>query len=227
MMATDSDIIHQAGTNAPNLRLIVITDGQLAAPRDLMEVVRLSLEAGAPAIQLRDKHATARDLYEQALQLRRLTHEYGSLLFINDRLDIALACNADGAHLGPADLPLAAARRIVPPQFLLGISTDDPATARQAELDGADYLGCGAVFATTSKPEVRDEMIGPAGLAAVAAAVSIPVVGIGGIGLENAPALATTGAAGIAVIGAVMKAPDPYSATRRLLDATFSPLSYR
>lgn len=225
MMATDSQISNQSTMNTPDLRLIVITDRQLAAPRDLLEVIRLSLEGGAPAVQLRDKSATARDLYDQALQLRRLTREYGALLFINDRLDIALACAADGAHLGPADLPLAAARRIVPPNFRLGISTDDPATARQAQQDGADYIGCGAVFATNSKPEVRGEMIGPAGLAAVAAAVSIPVVGIGGISLENAGALATTGAAGVAVIGAVMKSPDPLSATRRLLEMAPSPIT--
>jgi len=210
---------HRAGTGHPDLRLIVITDRLLAAPRDLLEVVRLSLEAGAPAVQLRDKTATARELFDLAVQLRRLTREYGALLFVNDRIDIALAADADGAHIGPADLPLPAARRIVPPGFLLGISTDDPDTARQAERDGANYIGCGAVFATTSKPEVKDEQIGPAGLAAVASAVAIPVVGIGGINTENVSELTDTGAAGVAVIGAVMRAPDPHSATRRLLEA--------
>lgn len=215
------DVMRQtprARIGRPDLRLIVITDRLLAAPRDLLEIVRLALEAGAPAVQLRDKTATARELFEQATRLRRLTREYGALLFVNDRIDIARAADADGAHLGPADLPLTAARRIVPPEFLLGISTDDPEIARQAERDGADYIGCGAVFTTTTKPEVKDEMIGPAGLAAVAEAVSIPVVGIGGITTENVSELAGTGAAGVAVIGAVMRAPDPRSATRRLLE---------
>jgi thiamine-phosphate pyrophosphorylase len=205
------------------LRLIVVTDRQLAAPRDLQHLVRLCLEAGAPAVQLRDKNATAREIYEQALRLRALTTEYDALLFINDRLDIALAVGADGVHLGPTDLPLEAARRAVPPNFLIGISTDDPATARRAENAGADYIGCGAVFGTTTKAEVQGEEIGPAGLATVAAAVSIPVVGIGGINAENAPALAATGAAGVAVVGTLMTAADPAAITARLLQSFPAP----
>jgi thiamine-phosphate pyrophosphorylase len=195
----------------------VITDRQLAAPRDLLHVVRLCLEAGAPAVQLRDKTATARELYEQAVRLRALTTEYGALLFINDRLDIALASGADGVHLGPVDIPLEAARRATPDHFLIGISTDDPGTARRAEAAGADYIGCGAVFRTSTKTEVGDEKIGPEGLAAVANAVSIPVVGIGGINVENAPDLSATGATGIAVVGALMTAADPQAATRQLM----------
>jgi thiamine-phosphate pyrophosphorylase len=201
----------------PDLRLIVVTDRRLAAPRDLLHVVRLCLEAGAPAVQLRDKEATARELYEQAFRLRALTTEYNALLFINDRLDIALAVGADGVHLGPSDLPLEAARRAAPSPFLIGISTDDPGTARRAESAGADYIGCGAVYGTTTKAEVEGEMIGPEGLAMVAAAVSIPVVGIGGIRAENAQGLAHTGAAGIAVVGALMMAEDPQAVTHELL----------
>ncbi len=201
----------------PDLRLIVVTDRRLAAPRELLGIVRLCLEAGAPAVQLRDKDATARELYEQAILLRALTTEYDALLFINDRLDIALAMGADGVHLGPADLPLEAARRAAPHPFLIGISTDDPETARRAESIGADYIGCGAVFGTTTKAEVLGERIGPEGLAAVAAAVSIPVVGIGGITPETAPDLAHTGAAGLAVVGALMAAEDPQAVVHRLL----------
>jgi thiamine-phosphate pyrophosphorylase len=205
--------------STPDLRLIVITDRRLAEPRDLLHVVRLCLEAGAPAVQLRDKDATARELYEQAVRLRALTSEYDALLFINDRLDIALAAGADGVHLGPGDLPLEAARRAAPAPFLIGTSTDDPGTARRAEAAGADYIGCGAVFGTTTKTEVGDERIGPEGLAAVAGAVEIPVIAIGGITPENAPELANTGAAGIAVIGALMAADDPRAITRALLGA--------
>jgi thiamine-phosphate pyrophosphorylase len=205
-----------------DLRLIVVTDRALAAPRELFDVVRLSLEGGAPAVQLRDKGATARELYEQALQLRAITAEYGALLFINDRLDIALAAGADGVHLGPHDLPLAAARQAAPPPFLIGISTDDPVTAARAQAEGADYIGCGAVFGTTTKAEVRGERIGPEGLAAVARAVTIPVVGIGGITAENAAELGATGAAGVAVVGALMRAEEPASVVRDLL-RTFTP----
>ncbi len=203
----------------PDLRLIVITDRAAAAPRDVMQVVRQALQAGAPAIQLRDKTASARELYEQALALRDLTNEYSALLFVNDRLDVALAAGADGVHLGPADIPLAAARSAVRADFLIGVSTDDPAAAQKAEKDGANYIGCGAVFPTASKAEVLGESIGPARLAEVAAAVRIPVVGIGGIDTDNVAQLAGSGAHGVAVIGAVMKAQDPATAVRALLAA--------
>lgn len=202
---------------SPDLRLIVITDGRLAAPRAVEDVVRAALEAGAPAVQLRDKDATGRELFEQAVRLRALTARFGALLFVNDRLDVALAAGADGVHLGPHDVPLHAARRAAPRPFLIGVSTDDPATAARAAADGADYIGCGAVFGTRTKADVGAERIGPEGVAAVAGAVSTPVVAIGGITPDNAGALAGTGAAGVAVIGAVMGAPDPGAVVRRLL----------
>ncbi len=220
--------------NAPtlDLRLIVITDAGLAAPRALEDVVAGALEAGAPAIQLRDKTATPADLYRQALRYREMTRQHGALLFINDRLDVALAAGADGVHLGPEDLPVAAARLAAdqvphstsdaapsPGRFLIGFSTDDPDTARAAEADGADYIGCGAVFGTTSKPEAGDERIGADRLREVAANVRIPVVGIGGIHAGNVQEVASAGAAGAAVIGAVMGAEDVADAVRRLLDA--------
>lgn len=200
-----------------DLRLIVVTDRALTAPRELFDIVRQALEGGAPAVQLRDKGATARELYTQALHLRALTAEYGALLFINDRLDIALAAGADGVHLGPHDVPLQAARRAAPSPFLIGISTDDPETAARAQAEGADYIGCGAVFGTMTKAEVRGERIGPEGLAAVARKVTIPVVGIGGINVENAAELGATGAAGVAVVGALMRAEDPANVARELL----------
>src|SRR5512140_3446775 len=159
-----------------DLRLIVITDHSLAAPRAALEVVRTALEAGAPAIQLRDKAADARSLFEQARVLRSLTWGFGALLFVNDRLDVALAAGADGVHLGPDDLPVAAATRVVPEDFLVGFSTDDPALARQAAAAGAVYIGCGAVFGTRTK-DVGDERIGTEGLRRVVEAVDVPVIG--------------------------------------------------
>jgi len=201
-----------------DLRLIVITDAKLAAPRTVSEVVTAALEAGAPAIQLRDKDANARELLAQAEALLPVVREHGALLFINDRMDVALLAGADGVHLGPDDLPVAAARRIAPPGFLIGHSTDDPRTAQLAERDGADYIGCGAVFGTSTKKDVGDERIGTARLDRVARAVRIPVVGIGGITLENVGAVGATAARGVAVAGAVMAAPDPGGAARDLLD---------
>jgi len=202
-----------------DLRLIVITDVALAAPRSVRDIVQLTLSAGATAIQLRNKAATARELLEQARELMPLVRAADALLFINDRLDVALAAGADGVHLGPDDMPVVAARRITPPQFLIGFSTDQPALARDAQRDGASYIGCGAVFGTTTKTDVAGESIGVARLDAVARAVDIPVIGIGGITPEGAALIADTAAAGIAVVGAVMASPDPRAATIALLRA--------
>lgn len=211
------------GGRDPDLRLIVITDGPLAAPRTVEDVVREALEAGAPAIQLRIKEATAAELFRAATFFRELTRRYGALLFVNDRLDVALAAGADGVHLGPEDLPVHAARAAVlraPPTatpFLIGFSTDDPAAARAAQHAGADYIGCGAVFGTTSKAGIGDERIGLQRLAEVVRSVRIPVVGIGGITPDTAHQVRATGAAGLAVIGAVMAAREVAMAVRGML----------
>lgn len=200
-----------------DLRLIVITDRMMAAPRDLFDVVRKCLQAGAPAVQLRDKHANARELLGQAQVLRDMTREHRALLFVNDRLDVALAAGADGVHVGPDDVPVAAIRSVVPPQFLIGTSTDDPAIAKQMEADGASYIGCGAVFGTRSKAEAANEAIGVERLEQVVRAVRIPVVGIGGIEPANVDSVARTGAVGAAVISAVMRAENIDGTVRSLL----------
>lgn len=205
----------------PDLRLIVVTDERLAAPRPLRDVLSAALAAGAPAIQLRMKDAPAGEMAAVGTELRRLTREAGALLFVNDRLDVALSIGADGVHLGPDDLPVAAVRAAVPARFLIGYSTDDPAAARRAAHDGASYIGCGAVFGTVSK-DVGGERIGVARLDAVARAVPIPVVGIGGVDLRNVHEVAASAAAGVAVIGAVMAAPEPAAAVHGLL-AAFRP----
>lgn len=204
-------------TRPLDLRLIVITDRRMAAPRDLRDILSAALAAGAPAIQIRDKEADARELLQLCDALLPRVRLHGACVFVNDRLDVALAANADGVHLGPDDLPVEAARRVAPPGFLIGYSTDDPEAARQAQRDGADYIGCGAVFGTTTKAEAADERIGVERLDEVARAVSIPVVGIGGINPSNVSEIAHTAAAGVAVVGAVMTAPDPGTAVRRLL----------
>lgn len=197
-------------------RLIVITDARLAAPRSVRDVIQHALQGGARIIQLRDKQASARTLHAQAVDLLPLVHGSGGILILNDRTDVALAAGADGVHLGPEDLPVAAARRIAPPEFIIGASTDDPERARALQDEGASYIGCGAVFGTSTK-DVGGEQIGPEGVRRVVRAVSIPVVAIGGITPENAGRLSGTGAAGLAVVAAVMTAPDPAGAVRRLL----------
>lgn len=203
----------------PDVRLIVITDRALAGPRSIVDIVTLATQAGAPAIQLRDKRATARELAETTRALLPIVRAHGARLFVNDRADVALATGADGVHLGPDDVPVAAVRRFAPPGFLIGCSTDSPEQARSAHADGADYIGCGAVFGTATKPEVGDEQIGPDGLDRVAGSVPIPVVAIGGISVDNVDLVAHTRAAGVAVVSAVMRAPDPGDVVRRLLAA--------
>lgn len=198
------------------IRLIVITDRRLSHPRTVEEVVTLALEGGARAIQLRDKDAGAREMLGSAQRLRELTREFEALLFINDRIDVALAVDADGVHLGPDDIPVAALRSVVPLGFLIGHSTDLPEVARRAQDEGADYLGCGTVYPTSSK-EDAGEVIGLGRLQEVVRSVDIPVVGIGGIDASKAAEVAETGCAGIAVIGAVMAAPDPKTTVGELL----------
>lgn len=208
---------------ALDLRLIVITDRGSAAPRDVGDVVAAALAAGAPAIQLRDKAATAVELFEQARALLPIVRAHDARLFINDRLDVALAAGADGVHLGPDDITVAAARRLAPPRFLIGYSTDDPEGALRAERDGASYIGCGAVFGTSTKPEVGGERIGVERLDDVALAVAVPVIGIGGINVMNVGEIASrSNAAGVAVVAAVMSASDVPAAVRALL-APFPP----
>jgi thiamine-phosphate pyrophosphorylase len=199
------------------LQLVVVTDATLAAPRSIVEVAREALAGGCRAIQLRAKHETARGILEQAKALRDLTRSRDALLFVNDRVDLALAAGADGVHLGPRDIPLACARHWAGPFLALGYSTDDPEEARQAVAQGADYIGCGAVFGTTTK-DVGGEAIGVERLGEVARAVPVPVLGIGGIGEENVDAVTRSGASGAAVVRAVMGATDPRAVTARLLD---------
>ncbi len=195
----------------------MITDEDLAFPRTVQAVVKAALGGGAPAIQLRDKHKPIRELLTLARELRELTREHDALFFVNDRLDLALAAGADGVHLGPDDLPVAAVRAAVPDWFFVGYSTDDPRRARQAVAAGADYIGCGTVWATGSKDDAG-AAIGLKGVAEVVHAVSVPVVAIGGISVERAPELRETNAAGMAVMSAVMTADDPATTVRLLLN---------
>jgi thiamine-phosphate pyrophosphorylase len=196
--------------------LIVITDAGLAAPRSVEEVVAAALDAGARAVQLRAKRASPAEQVALARLLLALTRPVGARLFVNDRVDVALAANADGVHLGPDDLPVKAARRAVPAGFLVGYSTDDPDDAQRAVADGADYLGCGAVWRTGTKA-VGEEAIGLDRLDQVAGAVTVPVVAIGGITPDRARAVAQTRASGVAVVRALMAASDPRAVARALL----------
>ena len=195
---------------------MVLTHPRPARGRELEQVVAACVDAGASAIQLRDKTADGRALVMTATRLLAITEPAGVPLVVNDRLDVALAAGADGVHLGPDDLPVRAARELSPPGFLVGYSTDDPDEARRAAAAGADYLGVGAVFGTRSKPGLADEAIGVDRVRAVLEASGLPCLGIGGITPDNAASVYAAGA-GIAVLSAVMSSPHPDRVVRELV----------
>ena len=196
----------------------LVTDRRILQGRDLLDAVAEAIEGGVTLIQLREKEVSSREFYQIALKVKDLAHSRGVPLLINDRLDIALAVDADGLHIGQEDLPLQVARKILGPDKIIGLSVSNLEDAVQGEKEGADYLGAGAVYPTTSK-DVSESPIGPDGLKKIKDAVSIPVVGIGGINLFNIEEVKRTGVDGVAVISAIMGAPDIKDAARKLTDA--------
>ena len=204
------------------LRLVVILDAAAARERDLAAIARAAAAGGATMLQLRGKHVPPESLV--ALTRRILGAAPAVPLIINDRLDVALAVDAAGCHLGQEDLPIAVARRMVPAGFVLGGSAGDAGEARRALDEGCDYLGVGPVRTTANKQDAG-AAIGTEGFGAVCrVAQGVPCVAIGGVTATLVPALAAAGAAGVAVIGAVLGAPDVAAATRELraaLDACF------
>lgn len=201
-----------------DLALCVITDRQQTGGRPLREVVAAALRGGARAVQLREKDLPPRDLYPLALELRALTRQYGARLLINDRIDVALAVEADGVQLTTASLPAAAARRLLGPERLIGVSTHNLSEARAAAEGGADFLVFGPIFFTPSKAPYG-EPVGLDALRAVRGAVGLPILAIGGIKKTNLDQVMEAGANGIAVISAVIAASDPTAASRELLAA--------
>jgi thiamine-phosphate pyrophosphorylase len=201
-----------------NWSLYVITDDRLCAGCTLTEVVRAAIRGGASVVQYRDKTATTRQMVEDASALWQLCREARVPLIINDRVDVALAVGADGVHLGTTDMPVAVARRILGPDKLIGYSPETLAQARAGEADGADYLGVGSIFGTATKRDAGPP-IGLAGLKQMIAAVSVPVVGIGGITALNAPEVIRAGAEGVAVVSAVVGAENVEDAAQRLCAA--------
>ncbi|MUV59085.1 thiamine phosphate synthase, partial [Halogeometricum sp. CBA1124] len=164
------------------MRTYLVTQGDRSGARGTADVVRAAIDGGVDVVQLREKHATARERYELGLELRDLTREAGVAFVVNDRVDIAAAVDADGVHLGDEDLPVSVARDHLGEEAIVGRSVSTPEAAREAERAGADYLGVGAVFATGTKDVADDEAeIGTERVAAVAAAVDIPVVASGGV----------------------------------------------
>ncbi|KAA9399869.1 thiamine phosphate synthase [Haloarcula sp. CBA1130] len=199
----------------------LVTQASLSAGRTTDAIVADAIDGGVGVVQLREKDRTARERYELGRELRELTREAGVAFVVNDRVDIAQALDADGVHLGDDDLPVSVARDLLGADALIGRSVSTVEAAKTAAAAGADYLGVGAVFATGSKDDIDDDeyAIGTDRVAAIAEAVDIPFVGIGGITAENATEVAEAGADGVAVITEVTQADDPTAATEALQHA--------
>jgi thiamine-phosphate pyrophosphorylase len=196
--------------------LYLISDRHQTAGRPLHAVADAALRGGVRAVQLREKDLAPRELYPLAWELRRLTRQHGARLLINDRIDIALAVQADGVHLATTSLPVAVARQMLGSEALIGVSTHNLVEAQTAADGGADFLVFGPIFYTPSKVPYG-EPVGLAALRAVRSAVKLPILAIGGIKKANVEQVLATGADGIAVISAIIAADDPGAATRDLL----------
>lgn len=194
--------------------LYLVTDRGVLGGRDLLQSLAEALAGGVTVVQLREKNLDAKEFYLLAREAKKITERHGVPLIINDRLDIALAVDADGVHVGQQDLPAAAARKILGREKVLGVSAANLAEALQAEKDGADYLGVGAIFPTTTKNDVQS--LAPAELKEIKQLVKIPVVAIGGINENNIGIVTATGIDGVAVASAILGKDDIGQAARSL-----------
>lgn len=206
--------------NLACLRLYLATDPDLARGRDLAFLVEEAVTAGVTLVQLRDKQADGQRLYELACRLRQVTRRLGVPLIVDDRVDVMLAADADGVHVGPTDVPLAQVRALAAGR-LVGYSVNRPEDVAVAERHGADYIGVGPVFATATKPDARD-ILGLDGLRRLTASTSLPAVAIGGITPGNCAAVVAAGAVGVCAISAILGQDDiaaAVAAFRRALAA--------
>lgn len=203
------------------LRLYLVTDQASAGARTLTDVVAAAVQGGVTCVQLREKQLNTRDFLAQAMLLKTLLAPHNIPLVINDRVDVALACAAQGVHLGQSDMPVAQARRLLPPEVFIGWSVQTLAdVARSASLP-VDYLGVSPIHATPTKTDTQVPW-GLDGLRQVRSATTLPLVAIGGIHAGNARAVLAAGADGLALVSALCAAPDPRAAAaalRQLMDA--------
>lgn len=190
----------------PDYSIYLVTDDGCLQGRALLDCVREALEGGVTLVQYRAKTASSAEMYAEALQLKALCDSFNVPLIINDRLDIAMAVGAAGVHLGQDDLPCAAARRILGEDYIIGVSAHNPAEAAEALERGADYLGCGAVFGTATKEDVKK--LGTEGLTAICREKGLPVVGIGGVTADNYREVRAAGADGAAIVSGILAQPD-------------------
>lgn len=204
------------GRRLPLPGLALVTDRARCRNRPLEEIVSQAVDGGVNLVQLREKDLAGGELYELALRLREVVRGR-ALLIVNERVDVALACGADGVHLPERGLPAAVVRPLVGEGLLIGRSVHSAEGAAEAEREGADFVQVGTIFATGSKPGVESAGLGL--VSAARSALTLPVIAIGGIDAHNAAGVMKTGADGVAVISALMDAEDPAAAARELWDA--------
>lgn len=195
-------------------RLYLVTDRKQSAPGTFEKVVEEALKGGATLVQLREKEGDTGLLYERAVKLKRITQAYHVPLIIDDRIDIMMAADADGVHLGQSDMPAALARKLIGAEKIMGVSAGTLEEAVKAEKDGADYLGVGAMFPTATKKDA--DITTPETLRKIMDTVHIPVVTIGGMNERTIPLFKGYGLSGFAVVSAIMASREPEKAAKNL-----------
>ena len=198
-----------------DLSLYLVTDKSDDVEK-FLKTIEEGIKGGVSVVQIREKTADTLDFYNLALKVKKITDQYNVPLIINDRVDVALAIDADGVHVGQSDMPCDVTRKLVGPDKIVGVAAATIDEAKKAENDGADYIGTGAVFPTATKDDAPK--ITKKDLKEVVDSINIPVVAIGGINLENASELKDTGIKGLSVVSAIMSSEDPKKSAEKLLN---------
>ena len=209
------------GVSLHALRLYLVTDQSSAGSRTLTDVVAAAIQGGVTCVQLREKQLNTRDFLAQAMVIKALLAPQNIPLVINDRIDVALACGAQGVHLGQSDMPVAQARRLLPPEVFIGWSVETMEDVARSALLAVDYLGVSPIHTTPTKLDTKAPW-GLAGLRQVRSVTNLPLVAIGGLHAANAQAVLSAGADGLAFVSALCAADDPCAAAtalRKLIDA--------
>ena len=198
----------------------LVTDRRNKTDEEFLNIIEEAIKGGTTIVQLREKTASTKEFYELALRVKEITSRYGVPLLINDRIDIALAVDSEGVHIGQDDMPADIAREIIGDDKILGVSASTVDEAKKAEMESADYIGSGAVFPTATKDDA--DSVSKEELKEIVDSIDIPVVAIGGITVKNANTLKGSGIAGFSVVSAIMSAEDPKEASRKLKEIYLS-----
>lgn len=200
-----------------SLKLYLVTDSVILRGRDFYKCIEDAIKGGVTMVQLREKDISGKEFLERAIKLRELTKRYGVSLIINDRVDIALLCDADGVHVGQSDIAAKDVRRLVGEDKIVGVSARSVEEAKTAKEDGADYIGIGAMFATSTKLDAKSVSLET--VENIKNNVDIPFVLIGGINLENLDTLKKLDSDGYAIVSSILKAEDIYLETKKWISA--------